>query len=267
MLLFIQQNLQAGGTSYTLTGLAGTYSLSGGSASLKVGRAITANAGTYSVNGGTATLKVGRSLTASAGTYSLTGGSAALSVGRKLTASAGSYSITGSSATLTKATGATAYSLTGLAGSYVIAGSPAVMAYTPAAPILLQPGDGVDPRKRKPREFDQEREESLALRQMLERALNPVKDEDAVEVVESGDGVVVITKSGTTVAMPKPEAIDLRAMSLEIGQILAKYQVQAEQTRRAEAQAIARQAIEAARENVRRVMRKRRQEEFLLLMT
>ena len=116
-----------GPVSRTLTALAGTYSLTGGTAVLKVGRSITASAGTYSLTGGTATLKVGRSLTASAGTYSLTGGTAVLKVARQLTANAGTYSITGGSATLTKLTGGIAYSLTGLAGSYSLTGGSAAL--------------------------------------------------------------------------------------------------------------------------------------------
>ena len=121
-----------GGTSYTLTGNAGSYSLSGGSVTLTktVGAtaySLTANAGTYSLSGGTAALSLGRKITATAGSYSLTGGTAALKVGRKITANAGTYSLTGGSATLTKTAGATAYALTALAGSYAITGGSAVL--------------------------------------------------------------------------------------------------------------------------------------------
>lgn len=148
LLLLFQQ---AAGVSYTLTGLAGSYTLTGGSASLNVGRKITANAGTYSltggsatltkavaginysltanagsyaISGGTAALNVGRKITANAGSYSLTGGDASLIRGRNLIALAGSYAITGGSATLTK-TGAVAYSLSALAGVYAITGGSA----------------------------------------------------------------------------------------------------------------------------------------------
>lgn len=114
-----------GGTSYTLTGLAGSYSLSGGTASLKVARSVTANAGTYALSGGTAVLKVARNITANAGTYGLTGGNAVVTVQRKLTGNAGAYSLSGGSATLTKSAGAVAYALTGDAGVYSLTGGTA----------------------------------------------------------------------------------------------------------------------------------------------
>lgn len=92
--------IDAAGTSYSLIGDPGSYSLAGGTASLSVGRKITANAGSYSLSGGSATLKAGRALTANAGTYSITGGSA----------------------TLTKTGGGTSYTLTALAGEYKFTG-------------------------------------------------------------------------------------------------------------------------------------------------
>jgi hypothetical protein len=146
-----------GSTAYILTALAGTYSLSGGAASLKVNRKVTANAGTYGVTGGSAVLKVNRKLTANAGSYSVTGGSATLTksvgaiaytltglagsyaltggnaslvYGRSMTASAGVYSLTGGSATLTKMQGPQALTLTGLAGSYALFGGDAVLTWS-----------------------------------------------------------------------------------------------------------------------------------------
>jgi hypothetical protein len=124
-----------GSVNYSLSALAGSYSLTGGSAVLtKTGGAIayslTGNAGSYSLTGGAASLKVGRKITALAGTYSLTGGAANLKVGRKITALAGSYSLTGGSAVLTKASGATAYSLTANPGSYAITGSSASLVWS-----------------------------------------------------------------------------------------------------------------------------------------
>lgn len=145
-----------------------------------------------------------------------------------------------------------------------------------SSPEPVQPterGDGVDARwtKKQRRERDrklaEERDRKDELRQLLKRALDPVTEETAVEVVTVDDGVVVIPAAGKPVAVPRPEGIDLRAMSREIGKILSDAKVQAERTRRAQSQEIARVALEQARENVRRLIRKRRQEEFLLLMT
>lgn len=127
LLLLLKPSGGGGSTAYTLTGLAGSYSLSGGSALLRVGRKITANSGAYSLTGGNATLTktsgpVAYTLTALAGAYSVTGGNAGLKVGRSLIGNSGGYSLTGGSATLTKSASSVAYSLTGLAGVYSLSG-------------------------------------------------------------------------------------------------------------------------------------------------
>lgn len=121
-------------TSYPLTANAGSYSLTGSSATLTktsvaVNYTLTGNAGSYSYTGVSASLKVGRKITGNAGSYSLAGGSGVLKVGRTLTGSAGSYALTGGSATLTKSAGATAYSLTGTAGSYALTGGSAILSH------------------------------------------------------------------------------------------------------------------------------------------
>lgn len=155
----------AGGTNYTLTANPGTYSLTGGAASLKVGRNITANAGAYTLTGGSAVLKVGRKITANAGSYALTGGSATLTksvagisytltanpgtyalsggaaslkAGRQITALAGAYGVTGGSAQLK-----TGRVLTALAGSYQVTGGGATLTKIGAVAYTLTalPGD------------------------------------------------------------------------------------------------------------------------------
>lgn len=125
----------SGPTNYTLTASAGSYALTGGSATLtKTGGAVayslTASAGAYALSGGTAALKVARRVTANAGSYSLTGGTASLKVARKITALAGSYSVVGGNATLTKSAGATAYALTALPGAYAVTGGSATLSKT-----------------------------------------------------------------------------------------------------------------------------------------
>lgn len=72
-----------GGGAYSLTALAGSYSLTGGSATPKVGRKVTALAGSYALTGGSAVLTkaaapTAYALTALAGSYSLTGGTASI---------------------------------------------------------------------------------------------------------------------------------------------------------------------------------------------
>ena len=78
-------------------------------------------AGSYSITGQTASLTATRLLTADAGSYSITGQAATLTVDRVLSADAGSYIYTGQDATLVY-TVPTAYSLNCESGNYVYTG-------------------------------------------------------------------------------------------------------------------------------------------------
>lgn len=81
---------------------------------------LTCLAGSYTVSGQTATLLRSKSITAQAGSYAETGVDATLKVDKKLTAQAGSYSLSGQSATITRTGGTTNYTLTCQAGEYLI---------------------------------------------------------------------------------------------------------------------------------------------------
>lgn len=116
-----------GATTATVTSTTQTYLTMALRPRASVNYPLTANAGTYSLTGNTATLKRGYSLTAISGSYSYTGVSSTLKVGRILTANAGTYSLIGGSAVLTKATGVVAYTLTADAGSYSYTGGSSVL--------------------------------------------------------------------------------------------------------------------------------------------
>jgi hypothetical protein len=110
--------------AYTLTAAAGSYTLSGQTASLKKGSLLTAAAGSYALTGQTATLARLLTLTASAGSYAVSGQDASLKKGSLLSAAAGAYTLTGQDVTLTYS-GPTSYTLTADAGSYALSGQDA----------------------------------------------------------------------------------------------------------------------------------------------
>lgn len=112
----------------SLTGNAGTYSLIGESASLSIGFGLIGNAATYTLTGGSADLAKGKVLTGNAGSYSLTGGDSDLSWGHALTGNVGTYALTGGSADLTFVPAAINYTLDGNAGSYTTTGGDADLA-------------------------------------------------------------------------------------------------------------------------------------------
>jgi hypothetical protein len=80
---------------------AGSYAVTGSTATLKVGRRVAADAGSYTHSGTDATLRRGLPISALAGSYALTGATASFLTTRVLGGSAGSYSLTGSEAALT----------------------------------------------------------------------------------------------------------------------------------------------------------------------
>lgn len=111
----------------TLTAAAGTFTLSGQSAGLKVGRKTVAAAGAFTLSGQTAGLKVGRQLAASAGSFALSGQSAGLKSGRMLSIAAGSFTFTGQSAGLKASRNLSAavgtFTLTGQDAAFDLPGS------------------------------------------------------------------------------------------------------------------------------------------------
>ena len=152
---------KAGGTSavnYALSGLSGSYVVTGQSATVKRGYAISGAAGAYAVTGQPATVAFNRKLSGNAGSYSVSGvaanvaytpgagsvaytlsgntgsyavsgKSAAVAFNRKLSGSAGSYTVTGVSANATYAADPVAYTLSGLSGSYSVTGQAANAVY------------------------------------------------------------------------------------------------------------------------------------------
>jgi hypothetical protein len=125
-------------TNYTLAGSAGTYSISGQTATVALARPLSGSAGSYTITGQNAAVVVARKLSGLAGTYTIAGQTAVVAVARKLSGSAGSYSINGQNATVLRAV-----NLSGNAGVYTYAGQPANAVYTPGAGAVAYTLDGL----------------------------------------------------------------------------------------------------------------------------
>jgi hypothetical protein len=163
----------SGGATYTLTGDAGSFTLTGIATGLKAARkltadaasytltgvdvsltytpiggpdyTLTANAASFALTGIDAGLKAGRKLTAAQATFALTGNATGLLAGRKLTAAAASFTLTGNNVnfgrTYALAAETAAYTFTGMNASLSYSGqglwtpvSPAGGTWTPATP-------------------------------------------------------------------------------------------------------------------------------------
>lgn len=116
-------------------------------------------------------------------------------------------------------------------------------------------------KKRKQREFEDERRERDELRRFIQRALEPVKE--SAEVMVLGDAVAVMPRRGPDVALPVPPSFTAGEVSDAVMSVLRDNAVRAERVRTAEAR-------ERAKAEVRRMMeqiRRRRNDEWLLLLS
>ena len=135
-------------------------------------------------------------------------------------------------------------------------------AVQPAPVELLRGGYGpVKRRKRKQREFDEERNDREALRRFIERVLEPIETE--AEVVTTAEAVAVLPSRGEGVALPVPPAFSAAVVTDAVMSVLRDNAVRAERVRTAEARERARLEVERVMAQIRR---RRREEEWLLLM-
>jgi hypothetical protein len=108
----------------TLTADAGSYAITGQTASLEYGREVAADGGGYAFTGTAANLEYGREVAADAGSYSISGQDATLNRGKTVAADGGAYTFTGTSASLVWT-----HKITVDAGSYTINGTAASLEY------------------------------------------------------------------------------------------------------------------------------------------
>lgn len=135
-------------------------------------------------------------------------------------------------------------------------------AVEPAPVVQLRGGYGPEKRrKRKQREFDEERGAREALRRFIERALEPI--DAAAEVVTTTEAVAVLPRKGESIALPVPPAFSASVVTDLVMSVLRDNAVQAERVRTAAAQERARLEVQRALEQLRK---RRREEEWLLLM-
>lgn len=137
----------------------------------------------------------------------------------------------------------------------------------------VQRGDGVG-RRWKKREL-RARDEKLAeynrdkaeLRRLIERAIDPVQEGEEVAVVTTADkkAVSIVRKDAPAVAIPAIK-FDARQVSVEIGRALTAANIETKRLRDAETKRMAEEAQRVVVENMRIRMKRRREEELMLLM-
>lgn len=152
-----------GPVAYSLSGAAGSYTLTGQAATLTYAPGTSATNytlsganGSYALTGQAASFKRGYALGGANGSYSYSGIAASFKRGYGLSGASGSYSFTGKAATLTytPGSGAVAYTLSGANGSYLFSGQSATFTVTTAEAARPPRGAGRGSNLVKPTRLD-----------------------------------------------------------------------------------------------------------------
>lgn len=247
MLLVLHNNLAAGGgpTNYVLTTDVGTYSVTGNSAALSSSRLLETTIGSYTVTGFSANLIYTAAnsflLETLPGSYTVTGNSANLLYSSILTTNPDSYTITGFSANLDVASPNKL--LTTEVGQYVINGFSASLSYSGEENILKPGGRGLSPWQLRQQRLEALKNELWYLYQ----------DENDEEVKEALLEVVRDDK-------PNEEDLDtlLSVLRKQLTFVKSLYdKAQQEQYQK---------AFEAAEEIKKQTVKKKRDEEAIMLL-
>jgi len=121
-----------GGTAYTLSADAGSYSVTGAADGTAAALNVNAAAGAVTITGAQAQTLAALNVNAAPGSVAVTGANATTTAALNLNAAPGTVAITGFDATFAT-TAATAYSLAADPGAYAIAGLDAGLLYTAAS--------------------------------------------------------------------------------------------------------------------------------------
>lgn len=126
-------------------------------------------------------------------------------------------------------------------------------------------GEGFAPQIKRRRKWSEEKDEREQLRKDILSAIEPVEEKEAKVVNVKGE-VAVVTKS-RAIPIPVPPQFDSGAVVRMVMSVLEKQGIEAKRVREIAARKQARVALEALRrENERRLRKRRRDEEILLLM-
>lgn len=125
-----------------------------------------------------------------------------------------------------------------------------------------QVGENWMPQIKRRRRWSEERDEREQLRKDILNAIEPVAEKEA-KVVNVKGKVAVVTKS-QAIPIPVPPQFDAQAVVRMVMSVLEKQGIEAQRVREIEARKQARIAFE--RERQRRLIKRRREEEIMLLM-
>lgn len=189
--------------NYQLVCSAGSYSITGGSATFTLGKAIPAEAGSYAISGGNASFVYNQTIYAGAFQFALNGQDAQLNVAHKINGNAGSYALTGGDAGLFRV-----FHLQAEAGSYEYIGHLADFIYDNQGFFVRSGGL---PKKKGKSRLTEEKERREELEALVKREFDILDGTYQPEVVETIKEVFI----------PKIKKIDLNEYKIAIAQVNA----------------------------------------------
>lgn len=188
------------------------------------------------------------------GTVTIVGSMAAVETGEDVFAAEGDVAIAGTMAAVE--TGEDVFAATGSV-------SPA------PSPVIADVGAD-DGKKRKKAQkkrdeaFEREKQERQKLREQIEAIVDPMKAKALPVVVSEGTKTVqLLSVDGTRVGINVPPAFDPGEVAQLISQVLQDAQIAAQQVKD---RAAAQRALEIARVEVARIIKRKKQDELLLLL-
>lgn len=235
---------------------AGAVIDTGVMAAVETGQDVFAATGVNVNNGTMAAVETGQDVFAATGVNIDAGYMAATETGVDVFAATGTVTVTGYMAAVE--TGDDVLQATG-----TVTPTPA-----PPPPILADIGPGDEYRKKaqkkRDEEFAREKAERDRLRDMIKQAIDPVVEQAQPVVVARGRrSVQVLSVDGGAIGIPVPPEFNAAEVAAMVAQALENAQIAAQRVQR---KAEAERALAAARIEIARIMKRRRDDEFLMLM-
>lgn len=251
---------------------------SGNLAATETGTDVFAATGSVSTTGYMAATETGTDTFAATGSVSLAGYMAATETGTDVFAATGSVSTAGYMAATetgvdnffaTGTVSATGYMAAIETGEDVFAATGTVTPVPVPNPVIADIGPGDEKQrknaqKKRDEAFEREKQEREALRQQIKRTIDPVVEQAKPVVVSEGKrSVQVLSVDGSRIGIAVPPAFDVAEVGRIVAEVLESAQIEA---RRVQKRKDAELALAQARAQLARIVKRKMEDEFLLLM-
>lgn len=257
----------------------GTVEVQGYMAAVETGVDVFAATGTVEVQGYLAATETGIDVFSATGDVEDTGYLAATETGVDVFSATGTVETTGYLAAVE--TGVDVFAATGTVGlfGYMAAVETEIDVFSATGTVTPQPeplpiitadiGPGDEKQRRKAQQkrdeaFEREKLERSKLREQIERVINPVVAKaEPVVVSEAKKSVQVLSVDGSRIGIDVPAAFDVAEVARMVAEVLEEAKIEAMRVQRRQD---AERALAIARVTVARIIKRKRDDELLLLL-